>query len=87
MAWKPNPATWWLAPKNEAHKETIQFANAAEQELGDVFERLFRLESLYDPNNPDADPRQQDRVTENAIASNIDTVSAVIAAVDIRRAT
>jgi hypothetical protein len=46
----------------------------AEEELGDVFERLFRLEYLYDPNNPTPIARQQDRVTENAIASNIDTV-------------
>lgn len=79
-----NDATWWTAPKGEAHKHTLQFANRAEEELGDVFERLFRLEYLYDPNNPDADRRQQDRVTENAIASNIDTVSAVIATADIR---
>jgi hypothetical protein len=84
MSGQPNPATWWEAPKGEAHKKTIQFVNAAEDELGDVFERLFRLEYLYDPNNPDADPRQQDRVTENAIASNVDTVEAVIASTDIR---
>lgn len=77
-------ATWWEAPKGDAHKATIQYANAAEDELGDVFERLFRLEYLYDPNNPDADRRQQDRVTENAIASNVDTVEAVIATTDIR---
>jgi hypothetical protein len=76
--------TWWTAPRNEVHKHTIQFVNHAEDELGDVFERLFRLEYLYDPNNPDADRRQQDRVTENAIASNIDTVSAVIANADMR---
>lgn len=75
---------WWKAPKNEAHKKTIEFVNRAEDELGDTFTRLFRLEYLYDPNNPDADRRQQDRVTENAIASNVDTVHAVIAAVDIR---
>lgn len=79
----PNDA-WWTAKKGEAHTAAIQFVNRAEAELGDVFERLFRLEYLYDPNNPDAKPTQQDRVTENAIASNIDTVSAVIAAVDIR---
>lgn len=75
---------WWTAPRGDAHKQTIQFVNGAEAELGDVFTRLFRLETLYDPNNPDAKPQEQDRVTENAIASNIDTVHAVIAAVDIR---
>ena len=75
---------WWLAPKNEAHKATFAYVNRAESELGDVFERLFRLEYLYDPNNPDADRKQQDRVTENAIASNIDTVAAAITTADIR---
>lgn len=75
---------WWTAPKGEAHKSTMQFVASAEADLGDIFTRLFRLECLYDPNNPDADPRQQDRVTENGIASNVDTVSAVVATTDIR---
>lgn len=74
---------WWDAPVNDGHKQTIQFVNEAEADLGDVFTRLFRLEYLYDPNNPDGDGKQQDRVTENVIASNIDTVTAVIATVDI----
>ncbi len=84
MSGQPNAEAWWAAPESDVHKHTIQYVNRAEGELGDVFRRLFRLESLYDPNNPDAEPTQQDRVTENAIASNIDTVSAVVAAVDIR---
>jgi hypothetical protein len=84
MAGQPNDSAWWAAPKGEAHKHTLQFVNRAEDELGDVFERFFRLECLYDPNNPDADNRQQDRVTENAIASNVDTVAAVISSVDMR---
>lgn len=79
-----DPSIWWDAPKNEAHKRTLQYVAGAETELGDIFERLFRLECLYDPNNPDADRRQQDRVTENAIASNIDTVSAVISTAQVR---
>lgn len=74
---------WWNAPKDEAHKRTLQYVAGAETELGDIFDRLFRLECLYDPNNPDADRSKQDRVTENAIASNIDTVAAVIATADI----
>src|SRR3990167_6304164 len=77
-------SVWWTAPRGKAHEHTVQYVTRAEQELGDVFERFFRLECLYDPNNPDADARQQDRVTENAIASNVDTVAAVIASVDIR---
>ncbi len=76
--------SWWHAKAGEAHKVTFQYVSRAEQELGDTFERLFRLEVLYDPLNPDADRKQQDRVTENAIASNIDTVAAAIATAHIR---
>lgn len=79
-----NQAAWWSAEKNDAHRKTIPFVQRAEDELGDIFTRLFRLESLYDPNNPDAEPHIHDRVTENAIASNVDSVTAVVASVDIR---
>ena len=76
---------WWRADKGSAHKLTIQYVQNAEQELGSTFNRMFLLECLYDPNNPEAQAEQnQDRVTENAIASNVDTVTAVVATVDIR---
>jgi hypothetical protein len=76
---------WWKAPKGKAHKLTLDYARRAEQELGGTFNRHFLLECLYDPHNPSAaDPASQDRVTENAIASNVDTVTATIATVDIR---
>jgi hypothetical protein len=76
---------WWTAQKGKASDVTFQYVRRVEQELGDVFERLFRLECLYDPNNPDAERREQDRVTENAIASNVDTVHAAIATTEILR--
>jgi hypothetical protein len=76
---------WWKAPKGSAHKHTIEYARRAEQELGSIFNRIFLLECLYDPNNPEAeDPASQDRITENAVASNVDTVTAVVATIDIR---
>ena len=76
---------WWKAPKGQAHKLTLPYVQSAEQELGSTFNRMFLLECLYDPNNPEAaDGQSQDRVTENAIASNVDTVTAVVATVDIR---
>lgn len=74
---------WWKSPKSRVHAATLRTVERAEEELGDIFERHFRLECLYDPYSPNAE-RKLDRVTENAIASNVDTVSAVIAAVDIR---
>jgi hypothetical protein len=78
-----DPSIWWTAPKNEAYKRTLQYVAGAESELSDIFDRLFRLEVLYDPNHPDADRRQQDRVTENGIASSVDTLHATIATADI----
>lgn len=75
---------WWLARKGDAHKYTLLFVQRCEDELSPIFERIFRLECLYDPNNPEASSGAQDRVTENAIASNVDTISAIVASVDIR---
>lgn len=81
-----NDERWWKAEKGKAHASTVAYVKRAEQELGAVFERIFLLECLYDPNSPDADSsaNNQDRVTENAIASNVDTVAAVVATADIR---
>ena len=78
-----DPSIWWTAPKGEAYKRTLQYVAGAESELSDIFDRLFRLEVLYDPNCPDADRRQQDRVTENGIASSVDTLHATIATAEI----
>ncbi len=75
---------WWLASKGDVHKYVVPFVQRCEDELSPIFERIFRLECLYDPNSPEADPSQKDRVTENAIASNVDTISAIVASVDIR---
>lgn len=78
-----DPSIWWTAPKGEAYKRTLTYVAGAESELSDIFDRLFRLKVLYDPNHPDADRRQEDRVTENGIASSVDTLHATIATVDI----
>lgn len=75
---------WWHATKETVHEKTISYVRQAEQELGSILDRIFRLECLYDPNSPDAESNQKDRVTENAIASNVDTIAAVIASTDIR---
>lgn len=80
-----NDERWWRAEKSNVHEKVISYVRQAEQELGSILDRIFRLECLYDPNSPDAESSQQkDRVTENAIASNVDTISAVIASTDIR---
>ena len=80
---EPIEDRWWLA-QGDVHKHTFRVAEMCEQELSPIFQRHFRLECLYDPNNPDAEKGAQDRVTENSIASNVDTISAIVASVDIR---
>lgn len=78
------PERWWTGPRNETHDTVRQFVNRCETELEPIFQRIFRLECLYDPNSPEADSAQKDRVTENTIASNVDTISAIVASTDIR---
>lgn len=77
---------WWKAPSGEAHKSTIEVVRKIEAQQSDVFDRLFKLEVLYDPNTPDADSSGENlaHVTENAIAANVDTIAAQIATVQLR---
>jgi len=79
---------WYTQPKNEVHESVFRFVRKIEDEQGDAYDRLASLESLYDPYSPtgdDTDPSQRlANVSENLIASNIDTVFASIAHADIR---
>lgn len=81
---------WWESPKGEAHSRVFEYVSEVERVQSDIYERYVRLAFLYDPydrsssgsywpsNGPDAN------VSENVIASNIDTVAAVVSATDVR---
>ena len=80
---------WWKAVKGKAHETQIETILEVERRHSATFERFVRLEVLYDPNSPYAGGEARAKellgaVTENVIASNVDTVHAVIAATDVR---
>ena len=76
---------WWKAKKGEVNKVAIDYVSALEEQQFDVFNRFAKLAALYDPNSPWAelgrDPNQPsgNHVSENIVASNVDTVAAAIA--------
>src|SRR4051794_10789546 len=85
----PNSDEWHLAQKDDAHEPVFRFVRKVEQEQGDVYDRLAMLERRYDQYSPtgddSTDPAQKlANVSENLVASNIDTVYATVTAADIR---
>jgi hypothetical protein len=77
---------WWKAKKNSVHTAAWTAVSRIEQEQSGIFERFRKLEALYDPYGADttADGRDLANVTENVIASNVDTATAEIAITEIR---
>lgn len=73
---------WQDAKKGEVHERVFAKVREVERLQSDIFERFVRLASLYDPDSSTGGSQAQ--VTENLIASNIDTVYAAIAATEIR---
>lgn len=82
---------WWDAEGDQVHSKVFEFVSEVERVQSDLYERFIRLAYLYDPNDraaasgafwpsqgPDA------TVSENVIASNIDTVAASISVTDVR---
>lgn len=74
---------WWKAEKGFVHRGVFSTVRNIESQHGNVFDRFVKLESLYDPNTPDADG-DVGHVTENVIATGVDTVSAMFTTADIR---
>jgi hypothetical protein len=81
---------WWEADEGRVHEILLDYVHTVEQRQADHFDRFAMLESMYDPNGPaaqQADPRwRQDlkRITENVIASTVDTVRSAVATTDVR---
>lgn len=83
-----NQRAWWNVEEGSKYTAILDYVSTVEAQQADLFDRFVKLDSLYDPNNSAGDVRrgsdQLGLVTENVIASNIDTVAAVVAAVDVR---
>jgi hypothetical protein len=81
---------WWVVKKGEVNKVAIEYVSELEQQQFDVYDRFAKLAALYDPNSPWADlgrdPNQPsgNHVSENIVASNVDTVASAIAASEVR---
>jgi len=81
---------WWQADEGEVHKTVFPYVEAVESQQFDTFNRFVCLEALYDPNAPNLPTVIDDEdetiglVIENVIASNVDTVTAAIAATEVR---
>jgi hypothetical protein len=85
----PPKKHWFNAAEGEVHKEVFQYVSAVERQQFPVFNRFVQLEELYDPNTPNSPGVVETSdaiglVIENVIASNVDTVTAAIAATDVR---
>lgn len=84
QATRSSLAPWWKSKdKGSLHREVFSYVRVLQMEQGNVFERFDKLELLYDPNTPDSDGKSGN-VTENVIATGVDTVSAIVATADIR---
>lgn len=78
---------WWQADEGRVFSQVIPYVQSVESAQFDLFNRFVRLAALYDPNGNLGDLRENVApgvVTENVIASNVDTVTAAIATVDVR---
>lgn len=82
--------------KGELASRVLNYVSEVERSQSYLYERFLRLACLYDPyfarlyggygygGSGGDDGGRQMRVTENAVASNVDTVVSVVAAADVR---
>lgn len=77
---------WHKAKKGEAWRAVFDQAREIEQRQSAIYDRFYKLECLYNPekNREMAQGGRMRRIEENVIATNVDTVAAVVAATEIR---
>lgn len=79
---------WHKADKGKASGAVFAQAKEIEQRQSGTFNRFYKLECLYDPEKDramaDMHGGKVGRLDENVIATNVDTVAAVVAATEIR---
>lgn len=81
---------WWEAEEGQVHKLLLPYVQEIDQRQIDHVDRFALLDALYDPNGQAA--QQADakwraeigRMTENVIASNVDTVRSAVATTEVR---
>lgn len=80
---------WYRADEGDVHKIVFPYVAHVERQQFDIFNRFVQLEELYDPNTPNSPGAVETTeaiglVIENVIAANVDTVTAAIAASEVR---
>ena len=78
---------WYKAPKHAAHAEVFAYVRRIETEQSDTLDRISLLEALYDPYSPTGSGPNSGRpqnVTENVVASNVDTTYASVGTSEVR---
>lgn len=82
-----HPNEWQYADKGNVWELVFAQVPYIEERQSALYERFVRLEALYDPNNTAYIERyafeNRGIVNENVIASNVDTVKAVVATTEI----
>ncbi len=82
--------TWWTAEEGKVHQRLLPTVQAIDQRQLDHFDRFALLDALYDPNCAAASSTSATwraeirRMTENLIASNVDTVQSQVAVTEVR---
>lgn len=85
-----NRRFWWNEPRGDAHASILQYVQGVEQRQSRLYDKFLKLDGMYDPNSVRADNFGRPSgdtlglVTENVVASNVDTVTAAVAATDVR---
>lgn len=81
---------WYRAEPGRVHHAVIDVVAEIQRRQSTTFDRFIKLEALYDPNAIGAGGAYRSTsealgvVTENVIASNVDTVTAVVATTEVR---
>lgn len=81
-----NNDLWHKAKEGDAHRCVFDQAREIEQRQSATYDRFYKLECLYNPekNRDLAQGGRTRRIEENVIATNVDTVAAVVASTEIR---
>ena len=77
---------WWESETGEVNRSVFSYVAEVERVQFDLFDRFEKLSALYDPldANSVGGNGMQSLVSENVIASNVDTVTAAVASSEIR---
>lgn len=80
---------WQNAEDGEVNGSVMDYVSTVEQNQASIFDRFVKLDYLYDPNGHadgiDSSRNMfMDQMSENVIASNVDTVTATITASEVR---